>query len=386
MKIKILGDPFSISGYSQHCREVMLALIEAGHNLTLRLVQQDKERDLDFVGSRELRKCIDKNIHTDVSLQIVIPEAFNPSLCKYNIGLFFFEADKLSQKWVDLCNKMSAIIAPSEFCRDIYIGSGVTVPVLLAHGYHVKPEQPKIKVNWRETLGVTEKTTVFLSVFQWGYRKGQDVLLRAFWSEFSKDEDVELVIKSWGMDTSPESRRSIREDIQSYKGMHGMTPPGGKKPVAPDFKDVNLITSRLTSDTMYWLYEACDCFVLPTRGEGWGRPFAEAALHEKPIIATDWSAHLEFLNHGNAYLVDADYEPCVMMHPARYPITSNFASPSIHVLKQYMRLVHEKKTTGGELIRPISSDVLIFSKKRCVEEHIAAIQSVLPKEAEVTNV
>jgi len=35
-----------------------------------------------------------------------------------------------------------------------------------------------------------------------------------------------------------------------------------------------------------------------TRGEGFGRPLAEAALSQKPVIATNYSAHTEFLKES----------------------------------------------------------------------------------------
>jgi hypothetical protein len=35
-----------------------------------------------------------------------------------------------------------------------------------------------------------------------------------------------------------------------------------------------------------------------TKGEGYGRPLAEAGLSHKPIIAPNWSGYLDFLKHG----------------------------------------------------------------------------------------
>ena len=33
-------------------------------------------------------------------------------------------------------------------------------------------------------------------------------------------------------------------------------------------------------------YKTMDCLVLPTRGEGWGRPISEAMAMELPVIGT----------------------------------------------------------------------------------------------------
>ena len=43
-----------------------------------------------------------------------------------------------------------------------------------------------------------------------------------------------------------------------------------------------------------------------TRGEGFGLPMIEAAAAGLPVIATDWSAHKEFLDLGK--WINVDYE------------------------------------------------------------------------------
>jgi glycosyltransferase involved in cell wall biosynthesis len=49
------------------------------------------------------------------------------------------------------------------------------------------------------------------------------------------------------------------------------------------------------------LYGAVDAFVLPSRGEGWGRPHVEAMAMGLPVIATNWSGITEFLSERNGY-------------------------------------------------------------------------------------
>jgi len=49
------------------------------------------------------------------------------------------------------------------------------------------------------------------------------------------------------------------------------------------------------------LYAAADAFVLPTRGEGWGLPIAEAMAMALPVIATNWSGPTALLSTDNSY-------------------------------------------------------------------------------------
>jgi len=54
------------------------------------------------------------------------------------------------------------------------------------------------------------------------------------------------------------------------------------------------------------LYKACQCFVLPTRGEGFGLPFVEASLCGLPVIAPRHGGQMMFLSDDNSYLFDID--------------------------------------------------------------------------------
>lgn len=67
---------------------------------------------------------------------------------------------------------------------------------------------------------------------------------------------------------------------------------------------IYIVDHMLQMEDILKLYRVCDAFVLPTRGEGWGRPFFEAMLMEMPVIGTNWSGgHTEFMNENNSFLV-----------------------------------------------------------------------------------
>ena len=61
------------------------------------------------------------------------------------------------------------------------------------------------------------------------------------------------------------------------------------------------IPETLSKEGMRSLIESCDCFVLPTRGEGWGLPIVEAMAMEKAVIATNHSGPSAFLTRDNSY-------------------------------------------------------------------------------------
>jgi glycosyltransferase involved in cell wall biosynthesis len=51
------------------------------------------------------------------------------------------------------------------------------------------------------------------------------------------------------------------------------------------------------------LLASADAFVLPTRGEGWGLPIAEAMAMQLPVIVTNHSGPAAFTSDESAYLI-----------------------------------------------------------------------------------
>lgn len=368
MKIKVVGDPYSTSGYSLHCREMILAFIKAGWQVKLFHAMQDIFQTSEFSGAKLIDEIKTDKINEDeTTLFITIPPFFRKS-SKINIGMFFYEADKLPDHWVSKCNEMTGIIVPSEFCKKVCEYSGVTVPVVVAHGYY-NQVVPSEKVDWRERLQIGEAEKVFLSVFQWNYRKGFDSLLRAYWAAFPTG-GPRLVVKTYLQSFTEKEKERIISDVKNLRAMHFIQ--SGDKQYLPNFPKISLLMDHLSDEEMFWLYEQSDAFVLLSRGEGWGRPYLEAAAHELPIIATDWSAHTEFLNKDNAYMVDASLEPCIGINGLNYPNTSFIACPNIFQAVQHMHSIN----AGIHIRKPMREVAFQFSEKRSVEEYKNAILEI----------
>jgi glycosyltransferase involved in cell wall biosynthesis len=54
------------------------------------------------------------------------------------------------------------------------------------------------------------------------------------------------------------------------------------------------------------LYNMSNCFILPSRGEGFGLPYIEAGACEIPVIATRCGGQMDFLTDDNSYLIDIE--------------------------------------------------------------------------------
>src|SRR5258708_32547146 len=98
------------------------------------------------------------------------------------------------------------------------------------------------------------------------------------------------------------------------------------------------------------LYRGADCYVMPTRGEGWGRPFMEAMAMGLPVIGTHWSGQTAFMNAQNSLLLD--YE-IVDVPEAAWRETPTYrghrwAEPAVSHLKRLRRGAFADRAMGRE--------------------------------------
>ena len=137
-----------------------------------------------------------------------------------------FETDRIPAGWVRLCNAMDEVWVPSQFNVETFASSGVHRDRVV-----VVPEAIVIADYDDGGRGLEipgPQRFTFLSLFDWSWRKGWDVLLRAFCSEFRRDhDDVRLVLKvhsSYGLGRR-ELVASVRNFIHSFTGRHATCRP-----------------------------------------------------------------------------------------------------------------------------------------------------------------
>lgn len=181
---------------------------------------------------------------------------------------------------------LDGITVMSEYVRKVLIDSGVVVPIAVCglgadHILNIDPLPCPVD------LGAGFR---FLHISSCFPRKGIDILLKAYFSAFSADDNVTLVIK-----TFPNPHNQAEQLLACLHKDH-KNPPR-----------VILINQDMPEGELRTLYQSCHCLVAPSRGEGFGLPLAEAMLHNMPVIVTGYGGQSDFCTDETAWLVEYDF-------------------------------------------------------------------------------
>ncbi len=66
------------------------------------------------------------------------------------------------------------------------------------------------------------------------------------------------------------------------------------------------ITNKTPPQKDLYNHPKVKAFTTFTKGEGYGRPLLEASLSQKPVIASNWSGHIDFLNPEFTSLINGN--------------------------------------------------------------------------------
>ncbi len=343
--IVFFGPVYGGSGYAEDNLDLVLELDRRG--IPVQLMPYGASSDTAGLLDPDVRARLEAlvacrlNLCESLLVQSVPAGAFlNDMRGRMTIGRTTFETDRLPTGWVERCNELDEVWVPSEFNRRTFQQSGVE-----AHRLHVMPEGVDTRLfrpGWPPLPLAGRRGFNFLSIFDWQDRKGPEILLDAYVSEFRADEDVALLLK-----VTTHNRPGLDVDALVLELLEGQL--GRRLEQVPP---IVLVSGMIPRRELPRLYAAADAFVLPTRGEGWGRPLAEALACELPVIATAWGGQMDFLHEGNSFLIAV--ERLVPVSP-RVDLEifagHRWAEPSRDHLRQLLRTVYTQRAEARERAR-----------------------------------
>jgi len=324
---------YGATGYADECRGLLFGLARAGMPLQIEPVeiQHDAQGLLTAAERESLEKL--KLERVDLARSVLLQDfpahGFNLSLYgRARVGRTMYETDSVPEDWVEYCQAMDEVWVPSTFNCETFAAAGVTRSKLRAmpEGVDTRIYRPGCEPLPLPGL----RGFRFLSIFEWIERKGPDLLLRAYLSEFRPDEDVCLILKAYARpDPAADLLPRVAWFIEREMGMR-LEDTAPILILAPGF---------LRAEELPRLYATSSAFVLPTRGEGWGRPFMESLACERPVITSRWSGQLDFLHNGNSYLIDVEPKRAPWNIDVELSAGHGYGEPSVEHLRQLMRHV-----------------------------------------------
>lgn len=308
------------SGYGAHSRD----LLESLYNMDLFDIKIDScgwgvTPMTALEESNPFHKWIESNIITqlnktpDIYVQVTVPNEFQ-RIGKLNIGITAgIETTVAPKDWIDGCNKMDLIIVTSKFSKDVLLSTvynetenntGKLIKQFkLEKPIEVLFEGADTKIYNNNYKGIDidiKEDFAYLFVGHWlrgdlgQDRKDVGMLIRCFMESFKDEEDKPaLILKTSSATFSVKERENMRMKIENLtKGYEN--PPS-----------VYLLFGELTNEEMNELYNhpKVKSMASITKGEGFGRPLLEFSMTGKPIIASNWSGHKDFLPMDKAIMI-----------------------------------------------------------------------------------
>jgi len=337
----IRGHVFDQTGYGKVNRNLAKVIHNLGYKVCLDSAGKSQYQ-LTKTELEEISKFTIGLKRVDLQIDSIIP-TFSESRTfgKKRILYTTVEAETVPDNFGELFKNYHDIWVTSNFCKEVLEKQKIASNVKVVHPF-IDSELYKEDVEPYQFEPSLNKF-VFISVFGWSYRKGYDALLRAYFEEFNSMDDVSLLIVS-KYQNDPDRSEIIKSDIQDIINKF-------------DRKDLPHITrySKLIPEkTMPSIYKACDCFVLPSRGEGFGLPIAEGSLCGLPCIATKHSGMLDFMNDDNSFLVEPDELAPIAPGKMKVHYWDNHVFPKltsddfINDLRSQMRYVYENLEDAKE--------------------------------------
>jgi glycosyltransferase involved in cell wall biosynthesis len=400
------------SGYGARSRDIALALIKSDKYNVKILPQRWGATPFGFLQENNpdhqaIKECIwtEPGLpkQPDVWMQITVPNEFQ-AVGKFNIGLTAgIETTICAPQWIDGINRMDLTLVSSQHAKRVFENSTfeeknnqtgqVVRKIALEKPVEVLFEGANTDIY--KKLDTVEGEVVesindlvkedfnYLFVGHWLQgeigqdRKDVGMLIKTFLETFkNKKSRPGLILKTSAGNYSIMDRDGILDKIRQIE-----------EAVGGDLPSIYLLHGELSDEEINILYNhpKVKASVSFTKGEGYGRPLLEASIAGKPIIAPNWSGHIDFLDsemsillpgqitqiHGSAVVQD-------MLLPESGWFTVDYKKASDTLEEVYKN--YKKYNDGAK--RQAYRSRTEFSLEKMSEELLALLEAKLPKQVE----
>ena len=313
------------SGYGARSRDIVKALLKSDKYDIKIIPQRWGNTPFGFLQAdnpehKQIMECIWSHQQLpkqpDVWMQITVPNEFQP-IGKFNIGVTAgIETTVCDASWIEGLNRMNLNLVSSEHAKSVFLNSifqqrdrnqgnqvvgtiKLEKPVeVLFEGADTNIYQKLDKIVDSEVGDILDTITEdfnYLFVGHWLQgelgqdRKDTGMLIKTFLETFKgKSKKPGLILKTSSATYSIMDREEILEKINKIRTFVG----------DKDLPNIYLIHGELEDKEINELYNhsKVKAHISFTKGEGYGRPLLEASISQKPVIAPNYSGHIDFLD------------------------------------------------------------------------------------------
>jgi len=402
------------SGYGARARDFVKALIDIDEYDVKILAQRWGETRWGYLADHKDTVLTPRIVNQltkqpDVWIQISIPNEFQ-KVGKFNIGVTAgIETTLCDPSWIKGANNMDLILASSNhsvesFKRSKYdikddrtgqIKSQLELTTkieVLFEGADLSKYFPISKsrslTDIEKRLDTIPESFCFLTTGHWMQgdfgedRKNLGVTVKSFLETFkNKKNKPALIMKCHSMTTSIMDRERILERIDSIRST-----------VQGNLPNIYLLHGEVSDTEMNLLYNhhKVKAFVSLPKGEGFGRPFLEFSLVNKPIIASFWSGQKDFLNVEFTKFINGQLKPVhnsavvknIILKESEWftPDSIEIGRAFKEVHKDYKKWASKAKRQGHKNRTQFSFDAMTEVLKELLENNLPEF----PKQVELT--
>jgi glycosyltransferase involved in cell wall biosynthesis len=255
---------------------------------------------------------------------------------RYSIGLWFWDVDRLPDRWRDSLSLLEEVWAPTAHAATA-LKAIATVPV---SRIRIPVQPPEFERRRRSDLGLPDDQFLFLLSFDYlssFHRKNPLAVVDAFQRAFAPGDGARLVLKCLNSERDLHSHAELRTAVDAHP-------------------EIQLIDRYISPADQNGLIELCDCYVSLHRAEAFGMVMAQAMWFGKPTIATGYSGNLDFMTAANSLLVNHQLIP-VGEGADPYPAAAVWADPDIDHAAALMRHVYNDRDACQKLGAVAAKDI-----------------------------
>jgi glycosyltransferase involved in cell wall biosynthesis len=283
MNVLFIGHLHELSGWGMAAKNYLRALLTTGHNVIARsIVCRDPKVQLSPEIEETLNKPIPSQI--DYTIQNVLPNFMSWNEDTHNIGLFFTETVNIQNTpWIDNLKLMDELWVPNTDMLEEFSILNKPIRYMPCPVEHINSNIEPLDIN-------TNGKYVFYFIGELNKRKNIETLIRAYHREFSNNEPVSLLLKvyQYGVPNNivnQEINRLIR-DIKTEMRMYS---------TLTEYNNEIIVTEYMHRDILLRLHKSCDCFVIPSYGEGMCLPAVDALAVGNLVLGTNFGGPKDFL-------------------------------------------------------------------------------------------